>query len=404
MNLALRVLARLPKAWTIVFALLLAASVGAMDYGTGYELHLTALYLVPVCWATWSAGRRAGMLVAVAATLIWALADLVTGHSYGHPLIPVWNSLMLFSVFILAVTTLTSALEAFRSLMDAQALLRDANEHLEETVQVRTAALKREIIERQRVQEAKVQAERLLERSEKLAVLGTLTAGIAHEIRNPLTSIKARLYTLEKRLQELPAARKDTDIINAELSRLERIVQDALSFAQPAEPKLERSSANVILRDIQSLMSGSLESRQVKLVVAAGPELWIRADSGHLKQVLINLIRNAADAIDGSGTIQLRARPERTVFRGQETDVVRIEVTDSGCGMSPEAEKRLFDPFFTTKATGTGLGLPIAARIVEKHGGELQYRPKLDQGTTFTIVLPRLEAEFTENNSPVATP
>src|SRR5205809_4804481 len=99
-----------------------------------------------------------------------------------------------------------------------------------------------------------VHSQHLLERQQKLATLGTLAAGIAHEIRNPLTSLKARLYTLEKHLQVVPAARKDTDIISAEISRLERIVQDVLSFARPSEPKLETIPANTIIRDVQGLM------------------------------------------------------------------------------------------------------------------------------------------------------
>ena len=234
-----------------------------------------------------------------------------------------------------------------------------------------------------------VHSQNLLERQEKLATLGTLAAGIAHEIRNPLTSLKARLYTLEKHLQAVPAARKDTDIISAEIARLERIVQDALSFARPADPKLETIAADTLLREVQGLMSTNLESRRVQLVVESSPGLLIRADSGHLKQVLINLVRNAVEAIDGAGTVTLRTRATRTPLKGRETDTVILEVSDTGKGIPPEAEKRLFDPFFSTKETGTGLGLPIAARIIEKHGGTLQYQTRLGHGTTFGVVLPR---------------
>jgi signal transduction histidine kinase len=234
-----------------------------------------------------------------------------------------------------------------------------------------------------------VYSQALLEKQEKLATLGTLAAGIAHEIRNPLTSLKARLYTLEKHLQAVPAARKDTDIISAEISRLERIVQDVLSFARPADPKLETIAADTLLRDVQGLMTPNLESRGVQLVVESNPALFIRADSGHLKQVLINLARNAAEAIDGEGTVTLRARAARAPLGGRETDAVILEVADNGRGIPPEVEKRLFDPFFTTKETGTGLGLPIAARIVEKHGGMLQYQTRPGHGTTFGVVLPR---------------
>ncbi len=234
-----------------------------------------------------------------------------------------------------------------------------------------------------------VHSQNLLERQEKLATLGTLTAGIAHEIRNPLTSLKARLYTLEKHLHVVPAARKDTNIINAEISRLERIVSDALSFARPADPQLETIAADTLLREIQGLMATSLESRAVQLVVESNPELLIRADSGHLKQVLINLVRNAVDAIEGAGTVTLRTRTTRTSLGGRETDAVILEVSDTGKGILPEVEKRLFDPFFSTKETGTGLGLPLAARMVEKHGGKIEFQTRVGHGTTFGVVLPR---------------
>jgi signal transduction histidine kinase len=234
-----------------------------------------------------------------------------------------------------------------------------------------------------------VRSQTLLERQQKLATLGTLAAGIAHEIRNPLTSLKARLYTLEKHLQNVPAARKDTDIISAEISRLEHIVQDVLSFARPSDPKLEIIAADTIIREVHGLMSPDLESRGLQLVVESSPELLIRVDSGHLKQVLVNLVRNAAEAIDGKGTVTLRTRPARAPFGGRETAAVILEVADDGKGIPPEVEKRLFDPFFSTKETGTGLGLPIAARIVERHGGLLQYQTRPGHGTTFGVVLPR---------------
>jgi signal transduction histidine kinase len=152
---------------------------------------------------------------------------------------------------------------------------------------------------------------------------------------------------------------------------------------------LKTIAADTLLREVQGLMSPNLESREVQLVVESGPELLIRADSGHLKQVLVNLVRNAAEAIDGAGTVTLRTRAARAPLGGRETDAVILEVADNGKGIPPEVEKRLFDPFFTTKETGTGLGLPIAARIVEKHGGMLQYQTRPGHGTTFGVVLPR---------------
>ena len=382
-------LARLPRPWAIFLAVVMAMSDGVFDYATGFDFHVSAFYLLPVCWAAWAAGRKAGLWMAGLCASVFACVGVITSHTDLPIWIPLWNALMLLAMFAVAVYTITAALDAFKSLAEAQALLRDANEHLEETVQRRTAALRSEIAERQRLERAKVQAERLLERQEKLATLGTLTAGIAHEIRNPLTSLKARLYTLEKHLQAMPAARKDTGIISAEISRLERIVQDALSFARPADPKLELLAADTLLREVQGLMSTSLESRAVQVVVEPDSGLHIRADSGHLKQVLINLIQNSADAIDGAGTVTLRARAGSASLGGRETEAVVLEVSDTGKGIPPEAERRLFDPFFSTKEAGTGLGLPIAARIVERHGGVIQYQTRPGSGTTFEVVLPR---------------
>jgi signal transduction histidine kinase len=234
-----------------------------------------------------------------------------------------------------------------------------------------------------------VLSESMLEKQQKLATLGTLAAGIAHEIRNPLTSIKARLYTLERHLYNVQAARKDADIISAEISRLDRIVQSVLSFARPSEPELETVSAQALASDVQELLTPDLDTRGISLSVESDPQLLIRADSGYLKQALINLVRNAAEAIDGAGRVTLKTRIDRASLGGHETEVVVFEVTDNGKGMAPEVEKRLFDPFFTTKDTGTGLGLPIAARIVEKHGGLIQYHTRPGHGTTFGVVLPR---------------
>ena len=238
-----------------------------------------------------------------------------------------------------------------------------------------------------------VLSEALLEKQEKLATLGTLAAGIAHEIRNPLTSIKARLYTLDKHLEAPALARRDAEIIGSEINRLERIVQDVLSFARPSDPELKAVSAGSLLCDVQSLMAAGLENRSVRLILEPGPELFITADASQLKQVLINLVRNAAEAIKDAGTVTLRVRPDHIRFNGRMQDVAVLEVEDTGAGIPPEIEKRLFDPFFTTKEAGTGLGLSIAARFVEKQGGILQYQTQLGHGTTFGIVSPLAAAE-----------
>jgi signal transduction histidine kinase len=200
-------------------------------------------------------------------------------------------------------------------------------------------------------------------------------------------------------MRAVPAARKDTDIISAEISRLERIVQEVLSFARPSDPKLEVLNTDTLLHEVHGLMSPSFESRGIRLVVESTPHLFVRADSNHLKQVLINLARNAAEAIETSGKVILRGSAGQAHLGGRETDTVILEVADDGKGIAPEVEKRLFDPFFSTKETGTGLGLPIAARIVEKHGGMLRYQTRPGHGTTFGVVLAREMNNIADNGN-----
>jgi signal transduction histidine kinase len=397
MKFSLQNLATHSKGWTLFWSLTMAVVIGVLDYATSYDLALSAVYLVPIIWAVWGAGRRAGIALAIVCALFWALADVAAGHLYRHVAILVWNSLMLLALFVVVVFLQSAFQAAHEKLRTALDLVQNANARLEETVQQRTAALRAEIAERQRVEELRQEAERQLARREKLAVLGTLAAGIAHEIRNPLTALKARLYTLDKRIASLPDARHDTEVISAEISRLERLVQGVLNFARPEEPAFKLMAAAALLHEIEEVMAPGLAERGVRLIVESSPGVKLRGDPAHLKQVLVNLIRNAAEAMDGAGSITLGARAGQAGTGGSENGGVILHVTDTGPGIRPEVERRLFDPFFSTKDTGTGLGLAIAARIVEKHGGRLQYRTELGRGTIFEVILPPAdESEVTQ--------
>jgi signal transduction histidine kinase len=244
----------------------------------------------------------------------------------------------------------------------------------------------RELIAPLRVQ--LVESRQLMERQEKLASLGMLAAGVAHEIRNPLTAIKAWLYLQQKHLTRGTPAFADAELIGGEIDRLERIVKDFLQFARPSEPQFVVIPAEQPLREVKKLMELDLEKSKIKLVLKEIVQAQIRVDPQQIKQVLINLIQNATDSIGESGTVTLHARRDEKWLDSRQTEVVILEVTDTGKGIPPDAEKRLFDPFFTTKDFGTGLGLPIAARIVEKHHGALQYQTQAGFGTTFGIILP----------------
>ena len=229
-----------------------------------------------------------------------------------------------------------------------------------------------------------------LERHEKLASLGVFAAGIAHEIRNPLTAIKVRLFSLKRSAPSISSVQDDVQVISDEINPLVRIVSDFLQCARPPELECRPVNVTTLVNEVGNLLEPQLARRSVQLVRSPTQEAWAQADSQKLKQVLINLIQNAGQSIEGEGTVSLRVRLTSQELLGRSTDAVAIEVTDTGKGMPPEVVKRLFDPFFTTKEDGTGLGLPIAARIVELHGGVIEYETQPQHGTTFRIVLPRI--------------
>ena len=235
-----------------------------------------------------------------------------------------------------------------------------------------------------------VESQALVERQEKLASLGMLAAGVAHEIRNPLTAIKAWLFIQQKHLKPGTPEYADAEVIANEINRLENLVKDVLLFARPSDPHFATVAADEPLRQVQTLLEPQLAKTNIRLRLAEDPvTAQVRIDPQQIKQVLINLIQNAADSIGENGDVTLRARLDTKRLADRTTEVVILEVADTGKGIPPEVEKRLFDPFFTTKEGGTGLGLSIAARIVEKHGGALQYQTQVNRGTTFGIVLPR---------------
>ena len=229
----------------------------------------------------------------------------------------------------------------------------------------------------QPLQRQLVESRDLLARQEKLASLGELAAGVAHEIRNPLTAIKARLFTQQKSLPPGTPAASDARVIAGEIDRLEGIVRGILEFARPAEPRLEPVHLSRLAQEVVELLRPELARRQIQLQwVDSGP-VAAQADPAQLKQVLINLIQNSGEAIGHHGAITLRTRSATGRLPTGLAPVAILEVSDTGPGIPATIRGRLFDPFFTTKEHGTGLGLSIAARIVEKHHGafELQTEP-----------------------------
>ena len=236
-----------------------------------------------------------------------------------------------------------------------------------------------------------VEREGLIEHQKKLAHFEELAAGLAHEIRNPLTAISARLYTIQRKLREGTPEYQDASVIGGEIERANQILKEFIQVTRPSPPRLELITAGPLLQDVSHIMTPQLESKAVRLQVQLPAQTQFYGDQQQLKQVLVNLVQNAAESMNDGGEVILRAREGRVPFKGSLTRAAIIEVQDNGPGIRPEIRDRLFEPFFSTKKEGTGLGLPISARIIDRHGGTLDFETQPERGTIFRIVLPSHE-------------
>jgi two-component system sensor histidine kinase PilS (NtrC family) len=232
-----------------------------------------------------------------------------------------------------------------------------------------------------------VEMEDELRRSERLAAVGRLAAGLAHEIRNPLASLSGSIQLLEKEFPALsPDSRRLVRIVNRETARLNRLVSEFLTYARPGPARQERVLLCELLDDLSALVASGPEPR-AQLVIDVPEDLAVTGDPDQVRQVLWNLVLNGIEAEPQDGTIRIRAR-SHPAGEGRPEPVVAIEVSDMGVGIPPDVMKRLFEPFFTTKPTGTGLGLATVHRVVEAHGGSLYVRSEPPRGTCVSVQLP----------------
>ncbi len=228
-------------------------------------------------------------------------------------------------------------------------------------------------------------------RSEKLASLGKLAAGVAHEINNPLTGILTNSSLLLEDLDKEDPRWEDVDIIVKETIRCREIVKRLLDFARQTKPQKKLANINALIENIILLVRNQTSFRNIEIekkLDAGIPE--ILADTDQIQQVFINIILNAAEAMTKAGTLVIRS----TV--SSDGDFIKISLTDTGPGIPEANRERIFDPFFTTKEHGTGLGLSISYGIVEQHGGTISVESAMGKGSTFTIELPTRSTETDE--------
>ena len=222
--------------------------------------------------------------------------------------------------------------------------------------------------------------------SEKMAVVGQMAAGVAHSIRNPMTSINMRLFSLERTLHLAPAQKEDFEVVREEMRRLENIVRNFLEFSRPAKLKMQLVNVSDIVDMTLLLLQNRLELYGVKVERERPLSLSpVEADPEQLKEVLVNLIVNACEAMKEGGKLTVVEKEEDSEQIGP---AVSIQISDTGPGIPASIRDKVMEPFFSTKEDGTGLGLSIALRIVEEHGGRLELLPTEGKGATFVIKLP----------------
>jgi PAS domain S-box-containing protein len=244
-----------------------------------------------------------------------------------------------------------------------------------------------DVTERRQAEEQREALEHAARRAEKLAALGTLAAGLAHELNNPIGIISSRIEVmlLEAENTGLPAViRDDLTVLHRNAQRVARIAQGLLSFARPSRRERAPVHLGDVVRETVLLAGKQMTKEGIQVALDLEPSLRpLRGDANALQQVMLNLVTNARDAVESGGEIRITTStvPDRP-------GLVQLTVADTGPGIAPEHLHRIFDPFFSTKPRGTGLGLSITEGIVREHGGTIEVQSAPGQGTRFVLTFP----------------
>ena len=265
------------------------------------------------------------------------------------------------------------------ALRNSREELRESARTLEQKVEKRTRELRR------------AQAETM--RGEKLASVGLLASGVAHELNNPLTGILTFSHLLREKMPDKSPDAEDMDLVIRETKRCAAIIKRLLDFAREKQPEKKFTDLNQIITDTVRIVEQPAHLRDIEIVLDLDrslPPIWIDADQ--IKQVIMNMVVNAQHAVEEKGNITIRTRRalDPRVSAAEAKPMVAISIIDTGCGISEKNLKRIFDPFFTSKdvGRGTGLGLSVSHGIVEAHGGLIEVKSRVGEGSTFRIFLP----------------
>jgi two-component system sensor histidine kinase HydH len=221
-----------------------------------------------------------------------------------------------------------------------------------------------------------------IRRKEKLAAVGSLAAGIAHEIRNPLSSIKGLATYFGNKFAETDEDKESAGVMVREVDRLNRVISELLEFARPSELKLKQKNIKELLEHSVRLVQQDAKSNNIEIDLAVSDGLpSALLDPDRFSQALLNLYLNAIQAMDEGGVLSVKST------LGEEGEI-KVEIADTGAGINPNDLNKVFDPYFTTKTKGTGLGLAIVHKIIEAHNGEIRIRSAPGKGTVFTLLIP----------------
>jgi signal transduction histidine kinase len=227
----------------------------------------------------------------------------------------------------------------------------------------------------------------MLVQSEKLASLGRMSAGLAHEIRNPLTAIKMLIFSLQREVKKDSRKTKDFAVIIKEIERMENFLQNFLDFARPPEPNFDLVDINEVVRDTLDLLSPQFRNHKIELIEQLFPDnIKVFGDKEQLQIVLVNIMLNGIQSMPDGGELKVATTLQKS--SNEFDSVAQIQISDSGAGIPAELMDTIFDPFVSGTEKGTGLGLSIAYQIINNHNGWIEAMNNSTRGATFIVKLP----------------